>query len=156
LALSREPSAIRPGPDGSKPLSYPLLVQPVLDRKCVSCHSRVKPEGKVVLTGEPEGRYTVSYNALVKRVAVSAWWGNSAPNLYKNREPLTMPDEFGARGSAIMQKLLAGHENVVLTAEEIERLATWMDANGLFYGTFDVADQARQQRAQRIPGPALE
>jgi hypothetical protein len=33
---------------------------------------------------------------------------------------------------------------------------TWMDANALFYGTFDPADQARQLRGERIAGPALE
>ena len=38
LARQRPPSIIAPGPDGSKPLSYPLLVQPVLDRLCVECH----------------------------------------------------------------------------------------------------------------------
>jgi hypothetical protein len=31
-----------------------------------------------------------------------------------------------------------------------------MDANALFYGTFDVAAQSRQQRGERIAGPALE
>jgi hypothetical protein len=31
-----------------------------------------------------------------------------------------------------------------------------MDANGSFYGTFDLANQARQQRGARIAGPALE
>ena len=39
---------------------------------------------------------------------------------------------------------------------DIERLVTWMDANALFYGTFDPADQARQQRGEPIAGPALE
>ena len=73
-----------------------------------------------------------------------------------NREPLTLPDEFGARGTGLMRDLLAGHEGVRLTPEEVERLATWMDANALFYGTFDEADQARQQRGERIAGPGLE
>ena len=40
--------------------------------------------------------------------------------------------------------------------DDLERLATWMDANALFYGTFDAADQARQQRGERIAGPKLE
>jgi len=31
-----------------------------------------------------------------------------------------------------------------------------MDANILFYGTFDVEDQERQQRGQRIAGPRLQ
>ena len=30
---------ITPGPDGSKPFSYPILVQPVLDKQCVACHN---------------------------------------------------------------------------------------------------------------------
>ena len=37
-ALRKPPVAIRPDVDGSKPLSYPRLVQPVLDRHCVDCH----------------------------------------------------------------------------------------------------------------------
>jgi hypothetical protein len=45
---------------------------------------------------------------------------------------------------------------VKLSPEEFARVVTWMDANALFYGTFDPKDQARQQRGQRITGPALE
>ena len=37
-ALRHEPSKITPGPLGSWPLKYDELVQPVLDRSCVSCH----------------------------------------------------------------------------------------------------------------------
>jgi len=146
-ALSRAPSQITPGPDGSKPLSYPLLVQPVLDKHCVSCHSGDKPKGDVTLTAEPEGHYTKSYNALVERVPFSD---------QGNAEAISQPGRFGALGSPVMQKLLAGHHEVKLTAEDTERLATWMDANALFYGTFDPADQARQLLAEHIEGPKLE
>lgn len=151
LAAQREPSTIQPGPDGSKPFSYPILVQPVLDKKCVSCHNAKRPDGKVILTGEPQGQFTASYHALAPRVPYSVW-----SSLEGNGEPLTAPDRFGARGSKLMKMLLAGHENVVLSPEEIERLVTWMDTNALFYGTFDPEDQARQQRGERIPGPKLE
>jgi cytochrome c553 len=150
LALGREPSAIQPGPDGSKPFSYPILVQPLLDRKCVSCHSPQRPEGKVVLTGQPQGAYTASYNALAPRVPYSAWGGGI------DAGSPTIPDRLGARGSRLMAILLAGHQGVVLAPDEIERLATWMDTNVLFYGTFDPADQRRQQRGERIRGPAQE
>ena len=40
------PSHIEPGPEGTQPLSYPLLVQPVLDRHCVRCHDGSQGEGK--------------------------------------------------------------------------------------------------------------
>lgn len=67
-----------------------------------------------------------------------------------------MPGHFGARASPLMKLLLEGHEKVALSAEEMERLTTWIDANALFYGTFDREDQARQQRGERIEGPQLE
>ncbi len=151
LALKRPPSDIRPGPDGSKPLSYPILVQPVLDRHCVKCHSGAEPDGNVRLTGEPEGSFSVSYNALAPRVAFAEWKGGPKANA----EPLTWPDTFGARASPLA-KLIANHHDVHLSAGELERLYTWMDANALFYGTFDPAEQKRQQRGERIAGPALE
>jgi len=38
-ALNRSPSKITPDPEGTFPLSFSELVQPVLDRHCASCHS---------------------------------------------------------------------------------------------------------------------
>ncbi len=152
LARQRRPSTITPGPDGSKPLSYPLLVQPVLDRLCVKCHRGPDAGGGIVLTGDPAGEFTVSYNALAPLVPYSEWKGTPADNA----EPLTHPDLFGARASKLMSLLLNGHEGVVLSDDDLSRLVTWMDANALCYGTFDPADQKRQQQGERIAGPALE
>jgi len=156
LAMQRPPSPISPGPEGSRPLSYPRLVQPVLEKHCVRCHSRSRPDGGVVLTGEPAGPYTVSYQALVPLTAYSAWGGKPGDFRQVNSEPLSKPEFFGARGSQLMKLLLEGHYEIELSRHEIERLATWMDANALFYGTFDRADQARQQRGEQIAGPALQ
>ena len=155
-ALRREPSTIRSGPDGCVPLSYPRLVQPVLDRRCVRCHAGPQPKKGIVLTGEPEGAYTRSYNALAPRVMWSAWGGRDGDFRQVNSEPVSRPDFFGARGSPLMRMLLKGHNDVTLDAADLERLATWMDANGLFYGTFDPQDQARQQRGEAIDGPRLQ
>ena len=156
LALRRAPSIIQPGPDGSKPLSFPILVQPVLDRLCVSCHGDDQVDSldrqPLNLTGAPEGHYTKSYAALAKRVPHSAW----GPSLEGNSEPAAGADRFGARASELMTMLLAGHEGVALEDDDVDRLVTWMDANALFYGTFKPEDQARQQRGERIEGPALE
>ncbi|MBT3199956.1 MAG: hypothetical protein HN350_08560 [Phycisphaerales bacterium] len=152
LALRRKPSTITPGPDGSNPLSYPILVQPVLDKHCIRCHNAKKPGGKIVLTGEPKGRYTTSYNALVKRVSYSAW-GRGGNIEWR----ATKPDFYGARGSVrLMNTFSKGHYRVKLSAAEFDRIVTWIDANALFYGTFDPKDQARQQRGRRITGPTLQ
>jgi hypothetical protein len=133
-------------------LSYPILVQPVLDKHCVDCHSGPEAAGDVVLTGAAEGSFTASYNALAPMVSFSQWKGPPKAN----HEPQTRPDMFGARASKLMALLLEGHEGVELADDDIQRLATWMDANALFYGTFDPIDQKRQQRGERIAGPALE
>jgi hypothetical protein len=158
LALERAPSILSPGPDGSRPLSYPLLVQPVLDKYCIRCHGNEKTEGPVgnplKLTGIPEGRYTQSYNALVTQVSFSSWGREPFPA--GNSEPLSQPGFFGAKGSTLTRFFLPEHYDVHLDAEDWERINTWMDANALFYGTFNFADQERQQRAERIMGPDLE
>jgi len=84
----------------------------------------------------------------VARVPYPQWGGKPKPRTY--------PDQYGARASALMKKLLKGHEGVALGEEDIERLVTWMDANALFYGTFNPSDQKRQLRGERIEGPDLE
>jgi len=100
LALRRPPSPITPGPDGSSPLSYPILVQPLLDRHCTSCHGADDPAGDVRLTGEPEGHFTASYNALTPHVSFPEWLGGLEFREL-NSEPLAKPEFFGARGSAL-------------------------------------------------------
>jgi hypothetical protein len=152
LAGRRTPSEIAPGPDGSKPFNYAILVQPVLDKHCVQCHQGPDAQAGIDLTGTPVGEFTASYLALAPLVPFSEWRGAPQTNL----EPVTPPDRFGARASSLIELLTKGHEDVSLTEDEWERLITWMDTNALFYGTFDPEDQERQRRGERIAGPALE
>ena len=101
-----------------------------------------------MLTSEPEGDFTKSYNALVSRVSFTAW---NRPE--QNFEPMTEPLRFGAIASPLTKMLDQGHGKVTLTPEDQERLNTWMDANALFYGTFDVNEQKKQLLGQAIEGP---
>lgn len=146
-AIQRVPSKITPGPDGSLPFCYPRLVQPVLNRQCVSCHKGEKP-GRPVLTGDPEDVFSKSYNALVNRVSFTAW---GRPQ--NNFEPLTEPGRFGAIGSSLAKMLESGHNKVQLAPEEWTCLYTWMDVNALFYGTFDVTEQKKQLAGIKIEPP---
>ena len=63
----------------------------------------------------------------MRRVPYSDWAGRAGDFRQVNREPLTPPDFFGARGCALMQQLLSGHYDVALAADEVERLATWKE-----------------------------
>ena len=150
--LPETPSAIAPGPSGSRPFSYPLLVQPVLDAKCVSCHNDEKAEGNINLTGTPDGAFTKSYNALTPYVSYTAW---GMPD--GNKEPMTEPMELGVYDSRLTEILDAGHYDVSLSDDDWERLCTWIDgSNALFYGTFNPEKQKIQQTGGTIDGPDLE
>jgi cytochrome c553 len=145
------PSTITPGPEGSKPFSYPRLVQPVLDKHCTRCHNAKAPKkdsGGVFLTGEPRGKYTQSYLELAKRVRFSQW-GNRPT-------PATKPGQYGARASKLTPLLQHRHYEVKLSAGDLERMITWMDTNALFYGTFNPKDQKLQLKGEVIKGPDLE
>ena len=146
LATRHAPSVIAPGPEGSKPFSYPLLVQPILDLHCVKCHDGKEPK-RPVLTGAPDGWASKSFNALMKQVSYSTW-GQPGP-----RDALSEPLRFGALASPLAKMLEKGHGKVTLTPEEWTRLYTWMDANGEFYGTFDVAEQKKQLKGEVISEP---
>ncbi len=152
LASRQIPQQISPGPDGSKPFNFALLVQPVLDRHCVECHQGPEAPDGIDLTGTAVGDFTASYLALAPRVPISQWQGTPQ----SNEEPLAPPDRFGARASPLIDLLTDGHHEVTLSDDDWQRLITWMDTNALFYGTFDPQDQQRQRRGERIAGPVLE
>jgi hypothetical protein len=67
-ALMRPPSKIESDVDGSNPFNYVRLVQPVLERNCVSCHRQKKA---LDLSGEIEGNngWIRSYNNLAGKYA---------------------------------------------------------------------------------------
>jgi hypothetical protein len=164
-AARRLPSKIQPGPDGSKPFSYPILVQPVLDKHCVRCHGGERTEGDLVLTGAVPGSpgrdgdtpFSASYLELAPLVKYSQWGAAGEQDFrVSNSEPLTQPDFFGSRSSPLIAMLREGHEGVELDDEEFERLVTWADNNVLFYGTFDPEGQAQQLRGERIEGPLVD
>jgi hypothetical protein len=143
-ALQRAPSTITPDVDGSKPFSYPRLVQPVLDAKCVPCHTERKDKKAPNLGREPiANKWYASYNTLIN-------YGFTA---YRDHYR-TRPGEFGARASRLMALLDKGHHDVKLTAEERHRLVLWLDCASMFYGVFEQAPGEAQLRGE-IAQPTL-
>jgi len=154
LALRREPSPIAPGPSGTQPLSYPLLVQPVLDRHCVRCHDGSQGELKAtpVLTGEPKGSFTRSYESLKPYVRWYEWGGASI------QEIGTRPGHIGADESRLLRiiqdKTHAEHVN--LPKDDYLRLCIWLDGNVPFYGTYEKEAQLAQQAGHIVPPPSIQ
>ncbi len=148
LAMRRAPSRLAPEPSGSYPLTFPRLVQPVLDRHCVVCHERQRAAGKANKAKPPglrgdrlakNGR-SEAFESLARYA-----WGMSGGNGVALRErQYSVPGEEGARVSKLHAMLARGHHEVKLTAEEMRRIALWLDCNSNFFGAYhDPEAQAR-------------
>ncbi|MFW6061477.1 MAG: hypothetical protein ACOC93_01590 [Planctomycetota bacterium] len=150
LALRREPSELRPEMDGSNPVLYTQLVQPVLDDNCVSCHRQ--HDDAPDLSDKSRGGWTESYQALAKR---GDWYsgGNGTMRRLRDGGSRTRPGEFGALGSELYEILAGGHHDVELTEEEMRRLTLWLDTNCNFLGAYREVD--RQRRGESVE-PEIE
>ncbi len=140
LALTRPPAKPAPGPEGSHPLSFPRLVQPVLDRSCVACHSE-EPSAPS-LAGDSFGQHgwSEAFHTL-SRFSWSLSGGNGIISVNGSR---SIPGKIGARASKLYQLLGKGHHEVVLSDEEMRRIVIWLDCNSNFYGAYlDIEKQAR-------------
>jgi hypothetical protein len=154
LALKRPPSKIKSGPDGTRPFSYPRLVQPVLDRHCVRCHDGTTGDLKsqLVLTGEPTETFSKSYESLKPYIRWYEWGGSSITQV------VTRPGRIGADESPLLKILedTTHSKYVNLDKEERERLYIWLDGNVPFYGTYEEKQQLAQKNGQAIPLPLIQ
>jgi mono/diheme cytochrome c family protein len=154
LAMRREPSQLKAGPEGTRPFSFPFLVQPILDKNCVNCHdgNPGPNKSKVALTGEPAEQFTKSYENLKPFVKWYEWGGASI-------EPIvTRPGRIGAHVSpftGILYHSLNG-PSVKHDDDEKPRLYKRLAGNVPFYGTYDSDTQLAQQNGVSVPPPALQ
>lgn len=146
LAMGRAPSTLEPEATGSFPLTFPRLVQPVLDAKCVGCHEADKKKSAPGLHGDRFGAkgWSEAFLTLNKLA-----WGMSGGNgvALKERQ-YSIPGKEGARVSKLYQMLARGHHDVKLTDVEMRRITLWLDCNSNFYGAYH--DAERQARGEIV------
>lgn len=145
IALGRAPERLRPDVEGSYPLTFPRLVQGVLDRNCVECHSKKEKapnlSAEVLGQGSGEWGWTRSFHALAP-LAWAKHGGNGA--IYLNGTSKSIAGDIGARASRLYKMLEAGHHGVKLSPEDYHRITLWLDCNSNFYGAYcKIAEQAR-------------
>jgi len=143
LALKREPSKIAVGPEGSWPLRFDQLVQPVLDRECVRCHrpdSTESAKSALDLTPANAWESLVSFGKPSLREHVLARYGAGR----------SIPGEGAAATSPLLKLLRDGHQGVQLGSDDLDRLVTWMDTYGQVRGSFsdDQEQRLRELRQQ--------
>ena len=143
IAARRQPSKITPGPEGSWPLDFAAMVQPVMDKHCTSCHAPGKEDEKFDLTAEK------SYDSLVDYGQPSL----KSHVLTRYRQGYSIPGACAARTSPLMKLLARRHYEVNLTPDERDRLITWMDTYAQRLGSFsdDQNQRLRQLKARMAP-----
>jgi hypothetical protein len=170
LAMKRAPSNLTPGPEGANPFSYPRLVQPVLDARCVSCHAEKIKAARPGQNTPPRldreivdvpvkgwmnknTRYFISYVNLAAPYGFSTYGSNrdwNSPKFYR-----TTPGAFGARASKLYALLQGGHHGVKLSGEETCRIVTWLDSVCQFYGVYE-KEGGEIQLAGGLAQPTLQ
>jgi hypothetical protein len=139
LAALRHPSRITLGPQGSWPLEFSKLVQPVLDRHCVECHRPGKAGGATILSAG------YAYGALISYGEDTTLQGHV---LRRYAQGYSTVGACGARSSALLPLIQNGHYDVNLDDEAWNRLVTWMDTYAQRDGSFS-PDQEQQLRELR-------
>lgn len=143
--LAGAPRKLSPESWGSGHLDFPRDVQPVLDRRCASCHGG---EGGLAagmdLTGGWTEYFSIAYESLVTRreTQLTAYWiaGIDCMNGTAHWSSQIFPPRAHGSGAAPLAKLLMeGHGGRIpdLTREERDLLMAWIDTNGLYHGTWD-------------------
>ena len=146
IALQRPAQPLVPDVDGTNPFSYPRLVQPVLDAKCVSCHQPGKDaprlDSEVIADGAKI--WFASYHSLAPDYG---FWEYGNPHR-------TTPEKFGAKASKLYSLLTQDHYGVDLAEEELHRLTVWLDSCSIFYGVYEKEGGEAQLRGE-IVNPTL-
>ncbi len=138
LASLRAPSQITPGPEGSWPLRFDRLIQPVLDAQCVRCHN---PKSKDALAAKFDLTPDWAYDTLTRY---------GTPSLLDQvlaayREGYSTEGKNPAQHSAVLAKLTepAGHAGVKLDRDSLDRFVTWLDTYGQRKGSFSEDQEQR-------------
>ena len=138
---------------GETDFDYSRLVQPVLDRNCVHCHSGVAPPARVDLSGGKTDWFSVSYDVLT-RGYVS--WIDTRNGQEQNILHIA-PREWGSPASKLASLILAGHPDgsgrprVSLGEADRRRILTWIDLNVPYYGTYDMAYPQAEGGRRLVP-----
>jgi cytochrome c553 len=133
IAGRSPPVGIEPDVEGTLPLRFDRLVQPVLDAHCVSCHG---PDGKDEKARAYDLTAEKSYEALL------GYARNDLRNLVFERDYSRVND--GPALNSRIVKLLGEdpvHRDLSLADTDWRRLFAWMDTYGATNGAFSDAQE---------------
>jgi hypothetical protein len=142
---------------GPKGFSYAEVVQPVLDRHCVSCHAPPTPAGRLDLSADLTDFFNVSYDTLA-RGREGGQFGYGSPYVswiptYNGHEGNILqiaPKTWGSPASRLADVILSGHPDrdgkprLQLDDAARRRVFAWIDLNVPYYGTSETSHPDRE------------
>ena len=138
--MTRPPSKITPGPDGSWPLRFDTLVEPVLKARCVSCHQPDAEAADFDLTPRKAYDSLLDYGKPSLREHVRARY-------LKGR---SIAGACAASVNPVVKLLRDGHYDVELSQDDWNRLYTWMDTYGQRQGSFSPEQEERLRQLRQL------
>ena len=150
LASKNPGQTLAAPPWGAGPFWYEKAVQPILDRKCVECHTAQtasENSRQFDLTGTLDGdRIPASYRSLIQSGDVHYFdytWG-------AGKTTKAAPYSFGTPKSRLWEILRdENHQSVSLTPDEEQAIKCWTDLNVPLWGDY-------QFRRTRPAGGGIE
>jgi formylglycine-generating enzyme required for sulfatase activity len=160
VAGRRAPSEIAPWYGPARGFAFKREVQPVLEAACTRCHDgRPRPDGLTlpdftaraeVHPGGTDKTYTTGTRFSPSYMALRAYVRG---HTIESDIHLLEPGEFHADTTELVQRLAKGHHGVRLTDEAWDRLATWIDLNTPYHGSWrEIVGEAKvaNQRSRRL------
>ena len=149
LALRREPSRLEGWYGPPRLFSYRAEVQPVFDRHCVRCHDYQGKSGDTLnLAGDQTLTFNTSYNTLWRKKLIKAIGAG----------PVEVQPAYswGSHASRLVEVLRKGHQEIALSTEEFDRIATWIDINAPYYPRYASAYPANLAGRSPLSPPQLK
>lgn len=133
LAMRRPTATLADWHGPTRDFSFMAEVQPVFNRNCVSCHDYGKPAGKK-LNLAPDR--TLVFNTAY----VELWRKGYTGCIGAGPAEIQQAFSWGSHASKLVQELRARkvpeHKDLSLSAEDWDRIITWIDLNGVYYPTY--------------------
>ncbi|MCX7825195.1 MAG: hypothetical protein N2689_06515 [Verrucomicrobiae bacterium] len=129
LALRRAPSRLEGWHGPPRLFNYIAEVQPVFTRRCLPCHDfGGQAAHKLILAPDRDLVFNASYNELWRKRYIRVVGAGPAE---------TQPAySWGSHASRLIETMRKCQKRYGTTAEELDRVITWVDLNAPYYPTY--------------------
>ncbi len=173
IAFLRPPSTLSSGwHQPERGFAFHREVQPVLDRYCGGCHGDAPPEGMAAPYGREfpylrgdrmiddwstqiSGGVGPDRGGVFSRAYADLQRFVRRPGIESDMRMLA-PGDYHFSATELGQLLRKGHYNTALDRESWERLATWVDLNAPYHGTWAETHPCQQEHAPKVNARADE